>query len=98
MLDAGEDVLISGSAQAVDQVLVVVGEFPAAMGEAEHAGVVGRLAGEQGGPRRRTRRRGAKGLAEEHALGGEELESWRRSGVTIRLNAAAGVVGVEVKN
>ena len=101
----GRDVLltdqarpVAGLAEHVHDVALGVGEAVAAVGEAEHAGRVGALPGQQRGPRARAHRRGAERLAEQHALVGEVLDVRRRHRVPVRLDVAAGVVGVEVQD
>ena len=54
---------VAGLAQRVDQVLAVVVERPAAVGEPEHAVVVAVLAGQERGAAARAGRRGAERLA-----------------------------------
>ena len=76
--------------------LAVVVEAEAAVDEAHHARAVGRLAGKQRGAAGRAGGRGAKGLAEDHALIRNPLEVGRGDGVSIGLDVATGVVRVDV--
>ena len=78
--------------------LLIVVEREAAVGEADHAALVGELAGEQRGAARRARGRAREGTAEEDALAGEALEIGGRHGVAIGLEVAARVVRVEVED
>jgi hypothetical protein len=57
-------------------VLLVVIQRKAAMGESEHAAAVGTEAGEQGSPAGGTGGRGAKGLSENYAFLPEALKIW----------------------
>src|SRR3954452_23110549 len=61
-------------AQRVDDVVRVVVELEAAVGQAHHSVRVGVLPRQQRGPAARARRRGAEGLAEQQPLVGEALD------------------------
>ena len=98
VLLADQDRVVAGLAQRVDQVLAVVVERPAAVGEAEHAVVVAVLAGEQRRPAARAGRRRAERLAEQDALVGEQLDVRGRHLVAVGLHVAAGVVRVDVED
>jgi hypothetical protein len=87
---------VAGVAQRPDQVVAVVVEREAAVGEPDHPVGVSPLAGEQARAAARARRRGAERLAEQQSLVGEPLDVRRRHRVPVRLHVAAGVVGVDV--
>ena len=84
--------------QGVDDVVAVVFEGEAAVGEADHTTGVGVLAREQGGAAARAGRRGAEGLAEDDALLREALDVRRPRGVTVGPDPAPRVVGVDVED
>ena len=78
MLLADQLRVVAGSPQRPDQVLVVVVEREAAVGEAHHPVGVAVLAGEQRGAAARARGRGAERVAEHHPLIGQPLDVRRR--------------------
>ena len=96
VLLADQHRVVAGVAQRVHDVLLVVVQRPAPVGEAEHPVGVGVAAGEQAGAAGRARRGGAERLAEEHALLGEPLDARRvgrrrrRAGRGGRCRASAG--------
>jgi hypothetical protein len=98
VLLADQDRAVAGLAQGMHEVLAIVVQFPAAVGEPQQAVVVAVLAGEQGGAAARAGGGGAEGVAEEHALVGEQLDVRRRHRKAVRLDVAAGVVGVDVED
>jgi hypothetical protein len=79
-------------AQRVDEVLAVVAQLPAAVGQAGHPVHVRVAAGDEGGPAARARRGGRERAAEEDPLLGEALDGRRRHGVAVGLDVAARVV------
>ncbi len=87
---------VAGVPEAVHDVVAVVVERPAAVGEPEHAVGVRVLAGQQAGAAGRARRRGAERLPEEHALLRQPLDPGcrdrrsRRAGRTARCRASGG--------
>jgi hypothetical protein len=84
--------------QRMDQVLAVVVEGPAAVGEPEHPVRVAVLTGEERGARAGAGRRRAERLPEEDALVGEHLDVRGRHLVAVRLDVTTGVVGVDVED
>ena len=68
------------------------------MGEPDHPVGVRPLAREQARAAPRARRRGAERLAEQQPLVGQPLDVRRRDRMPVRLDVAAGVVGVEVED
>jgi hypothetical protein len=98
VLLADEDRVVAGGPQRVDDVLAVVVQRPAAVGEPEHSVRVPVLPGQQARPRRRTRRRGAEGLAKKDPLVRETLYVRRRDGMPVGLHVAAGVMRVHVED
>ena len=89
---------VSGVVQRVDQVVGVVVEPKAAVGQPEHAVDMGVLAREQAGTAGRAGGVGGKGVAEEHALLGERLQRGRRHGVAVRLDITPRVMAVQVED
>jgi hypothetical protein len=98
VLLADQDRAVAGLMQRMDEVLAIVVELPAAVGEAQQAVVVAVLAREQGGAAARAGRRCAEGVAEEHPLVSEQLDVRRRHRKAVGLDVAAGVVGVDVED
>src|SRR5438045_2823007 len=81
--------------KAGDQVVVVVGEPVAAVGEAEHAVAMAVLAGQQRGAAGRAHGGGTERLPEQHTLVRQALEVRRRDLVSVRLDMASRVMRVE---
>jgi len=98
VLLADEDGAVAGLLQRVDQVLAVVVELPAAMGESGHAVVVAMLTGQQGRTTSRAGRRRTEGPPEERALVGQQLHVRRRHRVAVGLDVAATVMRVDVED
>jgi hypothetical protein len=98
VLLANQNRAVAGLAQGMDEVLAVVVQLPAAVGEAEQAVVVAVLAGEEGGPAAGAGGGGAEGVAEEYSLVGEQLDVRRRHREAIGLDVTPSVVGVNVEN
>ena len=89
---------ITGLAQRVQDVLAVVVEREATMGQAQHPAGVGALAGEQGRAAGRAGRCRARALPEQDTLFGQSLQVGGRHGVAVRLHVAAGIVGMDVQD
>jgi hypothetical protein len=85
-------------AQDVDDVVAIVVEREAAVGQADHPVGVGVLAGQQAGPAPRAGRGGAEGLAEDDALLGEPLDVRRPDRVAVGPDPSTRVVGVDVED
>ena len=98
VLFADESRPVARVAEHVHDVPLGVSEPVAAMCEAEHAGGVRALAGQQGGSRPGAHRRGAEGLTEQHALVGQVLNVRRRHRIAVGLHISAGVMGMQVQN
>src|SRR5215208_2350323 len=82
----------------MDDVVAVVVEREAAVGEADHSVGVGVLAGQQAGAAPRTGRSGAEGLAEDDTLLGQTLDVGRPDSVSVGPDPPARVVGVDVED
>ncbi len=89
---------IADTAQCVDQMLPVVGEDEATMGEAKHPAAVRCLPGQEGGAAPGAGRGGGAGPPEEDAFLRETLEVGRRDGVAVGLHVASRVVRMDVEN
>ena len=85
-------------AQRPDQVVAVVVELEAAVGEPDHPVRVRPLARQQAGAATGAGRRGAERLPEQQPLIGEPLDVRRRHRMPVGLHVAAGVVGVDVED
>ena len=90
--------VIADLAQGVDDVVGVVVQRPAPVGEAQHPVRVRVLAGEQACAGRRAGGRGAERLPEQDALLGQSLDARGGHGEAVRLHVAAGVVRVQVED
>lgn len=75
-----------------------IGQSESPVSESHHAAAVGGLSGEQRGPARTARRRPAEGAPEQDSALSELLEVGRRHGMSIGLNVAPRIVGVNVED
>ena len=88
---------VAGVAQRVDEVVAVVVELEAAVGEARSSrSTCAHWPVSRHGAAAGARRRGAERLAEQQPLVGEPLDVRRRHLMAVGLDVAAGVVGVEI--
>src|SRR5260370_11917519 len=76
--------------------LEIIVERKSAVRQAQHAIVVRRVTGKQGGPARRTSRRGVEGMPEQNAIASELLQIWRRDLDAIGLDVSARVVRMQI--
>jgi hypothetical protein len=90
--------VIASVAQRADDVLTVVVQREAAMGQTHHPIVVAVAAGQQRRPTTRAGGRRAEGVAEHDTLIGEPLDVRRGDGVAVRLHVTPGVVRVEIED
>ena len=98
VLLADQHGVVARIVKRVDEVLAVVVERPAAVGEPHHAVVVPVLARQQTGARGRAGGRGAEGLAEQDSLVGQALDVGCGHRVPVGLHVAPGVVRVQVED
>ncbi len=98
MLHADQRGVVPGAAQRMDEVLLVVVEPEAPVGQPEHATGMGRLSGQEGGAAGGAGRGGAERLSEQHPLLGQALDARRGHGVAIRLDVPAGVMRMQIDN
>ncbi len=96
MLDADQRRGVARAAQRMDEMLPVVGEDEATMGEAEHPAAMRCLPGQERGAARGAGRGGGAGPPEEDTLLREALEVGRRDSMAVGLHVAPRVVRMDV--
>ena len=90
--------MITGLVQGVEQMLVIIIELPAAVDQSRHPSAVRTLAGKQSGAAGRTGRCSTKSLAKKHATFCQPLDIGGRHSVTVGLDIAASIMGMEIND
>jgi hypothetical protein len=98
MLHANQGGMVAYLPEGMNQVLAVIIQTEAPVGQPYHATTMGRLSGQQTGPAGRTGWGSAKSLPEQRAFLGQALQIWGRDRMTIGLNITSRVMRVDIKN
>ena len=96
VLNAAQDGFIAVAPKVGREMLPLVVQPEATMGQAEHSRRMRRHAAQEAGPAGRARRRRAERRPKHKSLFGQRLEPGRRRGIAVRPEPASGVVRVDV--